>query len=107
MMNTRIDQLLDFLNDDPDDAFLLFALAQEYGHAGEIQQAREYYTTLRTKHPDYIALYYHLGKLEEHSGNTVAARETYEEGIARAGLNPHAMSELRVALSQLISDESD
>ena len=42
MSNIRTEQLLDFLEADPHDAFLLFALAQEYLKTGDLQKAHDW-----------------------------------------------------------------
>ena len=107
-MNTRIESLLNFLREDPDDSFVLYSLAQEYTRVGNVDEGRRYYHRLRQNNPGYIALYYHLGKLEESAGNPEVALEVYRDGIQRsadAG-DHHTLGELKGAL-QLLEFELD
>jgi tetratricopeptide (TPR) repeat protein len=99
----RLDQLKALLQDKPDDSFLLFAVAKEYEKAGNEALALEWYLKLRTSNPDYVGLYYHLGKLYEELEQSDEAREAYQEGIdlARRLGNHHALSELQGALLNL------
>ena len=105
-MDNRIEQLRTYLKDDPEDAFLLFALAQEQVKAGEWETARDTYHQLHRLHPDYVGLYYHLGMLEQHTGNVESARSVFREGIQQAAkANDHkAVSELQAALDNLSSE---
>ena len=99
----RINTLLIFLNDDPRDTFVLYSLAQEYTLAGSVPESRKYYLALKDIDPDYIGLYYHLGKLEESDGNYEIAKRVYTDGIAiaeRIG-DTHAQGELEGALAML------
>ena len=96
----RLEYLLQLLTEQPNDAFTLFALAKEYEKAKDIPQAMQYYTSLREKHPNYVGLYYHLGKLQEQLNDSDAAIETYKMGmeVAKAAKDMHAYGELNGAL---------
>jgi tetratricopeptide (TPR) repeat protein len=98
-MSTRLETLLQMLQDDPNDAFIIFAVAKEYEKLNLTNKAIETYVQLRQDHPDYIGLYYHLGKLYEEIGNTTSALDTYEEGIqvGKKQSDFHAISELNNA----------
>jgi tetratricopeptide (TPR) repeat protein len=100
---SRIDHLLDFLREDPSDAFVLYSLAQEYIKEGDTGNALEYFIKLRQHDPDYVGMYYHLGKLYEALEDHSQALKTYEEGIAVAHAqgDAHAASELRGAMDLL------
>ncbi len=95
----RVEQLKSFLEDDPEDAFTRFALAQEYQAMGQIETALEMYEALVDEQPDYVGTYYHLGKLYETLDRTDDALETYEAGIdiADEQNDHHARSELQDA----------
>lgn len=96
----RIETLLQFLVEDPDDAFTQFALAQEYARRGDAERALGYYRALRSRHPEYVGTYYHLGKLLEKVAQPDEALAVYREGIAvaqQAG-DQHARAELQDAL---------
>lgn len=102
-MNTaRLEQLLAFYEEDPDDAFTRFAIAQEYSKAGAPQQAISFYEQLIADQPTYTGTYYHLGKLYEETGHTEKAIASYQQGIrvAREQRNVKDLSELQDALLQ-------
>lgn len=96
----RLDQLLRFYEEDPDDPFTRFALAQEYLNRGKTDKALAFFEELAETDPDYVGTYYHLGKLYEALGRTEAAIETYEDGIeaAREQRDTKSLSELQDAL---------
>lgn len=106
---TRLEQLQSLLADSPQDSFLLFALAKEYETQGDDQQARQHYDQLRQADPDYIGLYYHLGKLLERQQDPAGAVAVYRDGIerARAAGDLHAMSELAGAKLELEDDDDE
>lgn len=95
----RIEHLLQFYEEDPDDAFTRFALAQEYLKSGDTEKARAFFEELVETDPDYVGTYYHLGKLYERLGRTEEAIATYEAGIevARAQRARKDLSELQDA----------
>jgi tetratricopeptide (TPR) repeat protein len=99
MQNTRLTKLLEFLATEPNDAFLLYAIATEYNTINDKENAFRYYFKLVNEHPDYVGTYYHLGKLHEKEGQKDAAIEVYQKGIAAARLkrDMHALSELQGA----------
>lgn len=99
MQSTRLDKLLNFLESDPNDPFVLYALATEYNAANDRSKAFEYYLKLMKEHPDYVGTYYHLGKLYEKTDEKELAIETYQKGMiaARNKRDMHAFSELQGA----------
>ena len=101
--NTRIDQLLQFLKEDPADPFIHFALARESEKIGEDDKALSYYTHLVEKHPAYVGTYYHYGKLIQRRGDVEQARSIFKEGIIQArNVGDHlSASELEGALELL------
>ena len=105
---TRLEQLQKYLADQPNDAFLLFAIAKEYEGLGDKQQALHHYLTLRETTPQYVGLYYHLGKLYEKLVLTEEALETYKTGmvVAKKEKDMHAYSEL-VGAKMNVSDEDE
>lgn len=96
----RIATLQAFLQDDPDDPFTRFALAQEYAKRGDAEEALAYYEGLVREHPDYVGTYYHLGALYRTLGRDDDALATYRAGIdaAIAAGDAHARAELQGAL---------
>jgi len=95
----RIDQIEELLNADPNDSFLLFALAKEYEKLSKLEMALSIYQKLYNIDPKYIGLFYHLGKLYETLNQKEKAIETYDLGI-KVGLeikDLHSLSELKSA----------
>jgi tetratricopeptide (TPR) repeat protein len=103
----RLEQLLVFLKDQPNDNFLRYALAQEYFKIGEIEKTKTIYETLVNDSPDYSATYFHLGKLYEKMNLTEDAMQCYKNGIEVTFKNgeAHAKSELQAALLELEYDD--
>ena len=108
MNSKRLEQLFGFLQNSPEDSFLLFAIAKEYEKLENWDKALEYYLKIEAKDPSYIGLYYHLGKLYEHFQKPDTAYMTYKKGmeIAKAANDQHAYSELATAKLYL-GDEED
>ncbi len=103
-MNERIEKLKDFLSKTPDDAFLNHALALEYVKLGKEDEAQKLFQKNAEHQPDYVATYYHLGKLLERTGKNDEAIKTYEAGMAeakKAGDN-HSYNELQSAYEDLV-----
>ena len=99
MQNTRLVKLLEFLESDPNDSFILYALATEYNTLNDIENAFKYYLVLINQHPDYVGTYYHLGKLYEKENQKDKAIAIYQKGMqtARTKRDMHALSELQGA----------
>jgi tetratricopeptide (TPR) repeat protein len=99
----RIEQLEIFLKETPNDAFLNYALATEYVSMGDDEKAEFIFRDLLEKNPDYVATYYHLGKLLERKQQKNEAMDIYRMGIekAKATGEQHSLSELQSALLEL------
>lgn len=106
MTTERLSKLLAMEQAKPEDAFLKFAIAQEYVNAGHDELARPYFQTLAEKHPQYVPLYYHFGKLYERSGAFDEAIKLYRAGtiVARNANDLKTAGELEEAL-MLLNDE--
>ncbi len=102
LLMDRIAQLESFLEDDPDDAFTRFALAQEHLKQDDLDTAQAYFEELVEDQPEYVGTYYHLGKLYERRDAVEEAIATYEQGIAiaREQRDRKNLSELQDALMQ-------
>jgi tetratricopeptide (TPR) repeat protein len=100
---SRLQQLLAFYEEDPTDAFTIYALATEY-RADDPKLAWEYYQKLLTEHPDYVGTYYHAGKLLEGFGKKDEAEQVYRKGlvVSRKAGQMHAASELQQALNSCL-----
>lgn len=99
----RIEQLRQFLAQSPDDPFLNHALALEYIKNEDDVTARNYFEHNLARVPDYVATYYHLGKLQERAGNHEEAISIYESGmaVAKAAKDNHSYNELQAAYEDL------
>lgn len=103
-MNERIEKIISFLKNSPNDLFLNHALALEYIKIGNDQLALECFNKNLETDPTYVATYYHLAKLYEHIQHKEQAILTYEQGIkiAQEAKDMHALSELRSAYEDLM-----
>ena len=104
---SRIDQLIEFLKDTPNDPFLHYAIAQEYNKLGKKLLALEKYQDLVSRFPNYVGTYYHLGKLQIELGFKQEAMTTFETGIkiAQELKEQHSLAELQSARLELLYDE--
>jgi tetratricopeptide (TPR) repeat protein len=99
MSDDRLSKLREFYEEDPEDPFTRFALAQEHLKQENTEKALAFFEELVNTDPDYVGTYYHLGKLYERLGRTEDAIDTYEQGIevARAQKAQKDLSELQDA----------
>jgi tetratricopeptide (TPR) repeat protein len=106
---TRLDKLLDFFKDEPNDEFLKYALATEYLRLNETDKSLFYYEDLVTNHPRYVGTYYHLGKLYEALNRKDEAIKTYQAGIliAKELRDNHALSELQTVYMEAKGFDDD
>ncbi|RZK63164.1 MAG: tetratricopeptide repeat protein, partial [Pedobacter sp.] len=51
MSSSRLAKLLEFLESDPNDPFILYALATEYNTQNDKEKAYSFYLQLTDKHP--------------------------------------------------------
>jgi tetratricopeptide (TPR) repeat protein len=103
MNHARLDQLLLYYNEDPNDPFNIYALALEY-QKSDLHKACEYFERLLNNHEDYIPTYYHAAKVYQDLNEKAKAIAVYEKGIAHAKkqLNMKAARELQSAYDELI-----
>ncbi|MEX1136980.1 MAG: hypothetical protein WEB89_08770 [Balneolales bacterium] len=107
MQKKRMEKLKEFLAKDPTDSFAKFALALEYVNLSELDTARALFEELQQDDPEYVGLYYHLGKLYENLDEAGPAITTYNKGIevAENAADEHSASELRQALLEIESED--
>ncbi len=98
---TRIDQLRKFIADDPNDPFLLYALALEYLR-DEPGKASAVFSQLLSGFPDYVPTYYPAAHLCIDQGQTKEAERLFKLGIdhARRQGDRKTEQELRRAFDQ-------
>lgn len=80
---SRLDLLLQHLEEEPDDPFNIYAVALEYMKT-DVQKAVKFLLLLLHEHENYLPTYYHLGKLKHQLGHTEAAKRILTLGIERA-----------------------
>lgn len=102
MTHPRLKQLLEFLLEEPNDAFTLYAIAMEYMHT-DPEKSMDFFNRLLTFHETYTATYYQAGKLYEQLGLEEEAKKIYMKGIdicMKAG-KMKTVAELRSAYEML------
>ncbi len=106
---SRLDKLLEFIKNEPNDEFLKYALATEYLRLNQADIALTYYEDLINNHPKYVGTYYHLGKLYEALNRKQDAIATYENGmkVTKAKRDNHAFSELQAVYRAAMGIEED
>lgn len=82
----------------------MHALALEFIKAGKDEEAEACFRQNLENNIAYIATYYHLGKLLEHTNRTEEAIKIYHAGMEQAQKagDQHAYSELRSVYEELI-----
>ena len=106
MSNTRLLQLFEYLKQDPNDAFTLYAIAMEYATT-DADKALEYYERLLREHPGYVATYYHAAKLYAELGRREEAESIFRRGMAMCFQKDklHAYNELQRAFRAFQDEE--
>ena len=103
---SRLEHIKELIEKGDNDPFLLFALAKEMEKI-DINKAIELFEKLKLLDPEYVGLYYHLGKCYEKIGKFDEAKNIYNGGVkyAKRLADFHAASELNSAL-QMLEDEN-
>jgi predicted Zn-dependent protease len=96
----KIDQLQEFLKENPKDTFLRYALALEYVKDNEINLAITIFEELILNDPQYLATYFQFGQLLAELGQNIRAELVFKNGIEIAKLqnNLKTCQELEQAL---------
>ena len=86
-----------------EDPLAWYGLAMEYRKLSRWDEALQTFTTLRTRKPDYVAMYLMCGQMLAENARNDEAREWFEAGLAtaRSKGDSHAVSEIESALSTL------
>jgi len=108
MSNPRLEQLMRFLEEDPNDPFTLYAIATEHLKTAP-HQAQHYFEILLRDHPDYVATYYHAAHLYIDLEMYDQAETTFKTGIKVAADQGDqlALRELRSAYDQYLFEQED
>lgn len=102
-MNNRLEQLLEFHREDPQDAFTRYAIALEYNSRKDFPEAIAWFERLRADSPEYVPTYYMLAGVYRATDHPEKAREIYHVGLqsAKKAGDTHAFAELSAALEEL------
>ena len=102
-MNKRLAFLEKVTADGTDDPLAWYGLAMEYRKLERWDEALQTFTTLRSRKPDYVAMYLMCGQMLDGVGRKDEAREWLEAGAerARAKGDSHALGEIESALAAL------
>jgi tetratricopeptide (TPR) repeat protein len=102
-MKTRKDMLEEFVAADPNDSFSRYALALELEKADNQVEAAGELREVIARDRDYVAAYYHLGRILSRLGELEESRAVYQQGLeaATAAKDQRARSEIQDALDML------
>lgn len=100
---SKIGQLAKNVQSDPSDTFSKFALALELLKVDRVEKAQLLFEAIIKQDPDYLGVYYHLGKLYQSREMYDQAEEMFNTGIRIADKKNESRtkSELSEALLQL------
>jgi len=101
--NKRLAFLQKVTAEGSEDPLAWYGLAMELRKLERWDEALQAFTTLRTRKPDYVAVYLMCGQMLEQIGRVDDAREWLEKGIVEATAkgDAHAKGELESALATL------
>ena len=68
MVEDRLIFMEEMLDTNPNDPFLLYAIAVENQTRGNNKETQRIFTKLVKEHPDYLPAYYQLGQMLESKG---------------------------------------
>ncbi len=80
----RIEDLKKLLAAEPNDAFVLYALAQEHAKLTQFAEAIALYDRCLAADPSYLYAFYHKARAQQAAGDVPAALATLRTGIAAA-----------------------
>ncbi|MCH2141831.1 MAG: tetratricopeptide repeat protein [Phycisphaerales bacterium] len=81
-MADRIEQLRRMLDTEPNDAFCLYALGQEYAREGQFEAAQAHLGQSIEADPDQPYAHYHRAKCLMQLGRIDESRQVIDEGLA-------------------------
>lgn len=98
MKNSRqkIRELASSLKKNPNDSFIKFALALELLKQDDVSKARVLFESVLEQDPDYLGVYYHLGKLYEKTGRLKDAQTMFTDGLEVARKKNDKRTELEL-----------
>jgi tetratricopeptide (TPR) repeat protein len=102
-MKDRLESLLKFLEQDPNDTFTKYAIALEYSSRKNYDDAIIHLESIINTDKDYMAAYQQLGKILAITNNKEKSIEIYKQGVAVALKigDTHAASNMKSLIDQL------
>src|SRR4051812_16221420 len=103
MASERMKSLQAMLQKEPDDLFLLYAIALEHKKAGDFADALSYLGEVLKRDPLYCVAYQQAAQVHESAGDVAAAKQAYRDGMTAAARKGdlHAREEMESALGML------
>lgn len=107
MVEDRLIFMEEMLDTNPNDPFLLYAIAIEYQNKTDIKKTSEIFTKLLKEHPKYLATYYQMGQILEGKGKFDKAVALYRKGkeLAIKSNDQKTIGELSEALLILVDSD--
>lgn len=108
MNNERLEKLIEFLKEEPDDPFIIYALAIEYLKTNP-EKSELYFDSLLSDHPNYTGTYYHAARYFADKGDRSKAESIFKRGIEICirENDLHAKRELQGAYNEFLFDEDE
>ncbi len=102
-MTKRLEALLKFLDQDPDDAFTRYGIALEYIAIKDFEKAIEFLNSVLEHDKNYLAAYQQLGHIYAITNRKDLAIEIYKNAIeaAKATGDKHAADNISNFLAEL------
>ena len=100
---SRLDKLLKMLEAEPNDAFVLYGIAQEHASAERFADAIAFYDRCLASDHSYLYAYYHKATAQQELGDPASAKKTLADGLklARKAGDSKAQSEMQTLLDTL------
>lgn len=105
----KISKLARSVQKDPADTFSKFALALELLKVNRVEKAQVLFEAILKQDPEYLGVYYHLGKLYQQRGMFKKAEKLFRDGVKLAEMKGdlRTKSELSEAIIQLQYETED
>jgi tetratricopeptide (TPR) repeat protein len=108
MNQSRLDQLFDLHKEEPEDPFILYAIALEYKKS-DLEKSSSYLRKILNEHSDYLAAYYHAAEVFLKQEKYEEAESTLEKGmkVANKQQDFHTFQELNSLFEEFFGEEDD
>lgn len=83
MNSTRLRKLLEYLEEEPNNPFLIYGVAMEYAKV-DYEKGKGYFEDLLKNHPEYLPTYYTYAHMLWDENDLDRAAEVFKKGISLA-----------------------